>query len=240
MIAKLIRTISFYTLSFIIIAMCSVPIMISALLPVRYRFNPMYCFLLYCIYKVMSFSLLLPITIKGKEHLASGPMIYAANHQSALDIPLVGSLIGLKPHVWFLKYEFTKLPFVGWVAKRVGVSVDYRSPRFAVKSLKQGIRLLAGQDRSLAIFPEGGRFVDGTVHDFLGGFAIIAKKIKRPVIPIFLCDVRRVYPPGSFFINKYPITIIIGKPFEFLPDEDEQAFVNRVYRWFQAKQAECT
>ncbi len=240
MITKIFRTIFFYTLSFLVILIGIVPIMISALLPLRYRYNRIYLFFMYCIYKVMSFAMLVPITVKGKEHLASGPMIYAANHQSALDVPLVGSLVGLKEHVWFFKFELTEIPLIGWLGRRVGVSVDYRSPHFALRSLKQGIRLLAGQDRSLVIFPEGGRFVDGRVHDFLGGFAIIAQKLNRPVIPIFICNIGKVFPPGSFFVNNYPITIIIGKPFEFLPHEDKEAFTNRVHEWFQVKHAECT
>ncbi len=240
MITKIFRTIFFYTLSLLIILIGIVPIMISALLPLRYRYNRIYIFFMYAIYRVMSFALLVPITVKGRGHLASGPMIYAANHQSAVDACLVGSLIGLKAHLWFLKFELTKIPFIGWIGNRVGVAVDYRSPHFALRSLKQGIRLLSGQDISLAIFPEGGRFTDGGVHDFLGGFAIIAQKLNRPVIPIYLCNVGKVLPPRGFFVNNYPITIIIGKPFKFLPDEDKDAFANRVHEWFQVKHAECT
>ena len=84
----------------------------------------------------------------------------------------------------------------------------------------------------MIIFPEGGRYSDGKVHDFLWGFAIIARKTGRPVVPVLIVDTYKVYPMGSFFVNYSPIKVIIGKPFVMLEQESDEAFIKRVHAWF--------
>jgi len=82
------------------------------------------------------------------------------------------------------------------------------------------------------IFPEGGRYTDGTVHDFYGGFVILAKKTGRPVVPVRIFGVHKVYPPDTFWVQKYPITVVVGKPFVYQEGDTDQAFKDRVYQWF--------
>lgn len=183
-------------------------------------------------YKLSCAASFLPITIIGKENLPHGPAIYAANHQSALDIVLVGSLLNFHPHFWFFKVELSTTPFLGKMLKRMNVAVDRSTPRSALRGLLEGIRLAQGNNRSLVIFPEGGRYMDGKIHDFLSGFAILARKTGFPVVPIMIENAYKVYPPGSFYIRYYPITIRIGKPCVLGAEESDHAFIERVYRWF--------
>lgn len=190
------------------------------------------------VYKAMSIGTLLPITIVGKQYLPEQPAIYAVNHQSSLDVPLVGNLLQRMPHVWLLKHELTKIPVIGWIAKRFGVSVDRTSPSCALQSLREAIELVKHTKRSLIIFPEGGRFTDGAIHQFLWGFAIIAKKMKLPVVPVCLFNTGIAYPPSSFFIHQTTIKIVVGQPFMFGADETDEHFVQRVRDWFIKTAAE--
>ena len=65
-----------------------------------------------CIFYAITIrALLLPIKVVGLENIPHTPAIIAANHQSALDIPLVGNLMRCYPHIWFLKHEFFLLRF---------------------------------------------------------------------------------------------------------------------------------
>jgi len=41
-----------------------------------------------------------------------------------------------------------------------------------------------------------------------------------------------VYPPGAFFINRCPVKVIIGKAFSIHPGETDNAFKERVRKWF--------
>jgi 1-acyl-sn-glycerol-3-phosphate acyltransferase len=102
----------------------------------------------------------------------------------------------------------------------------------------RGIDMIAGKKRHVILFPEGGRFNDGTVHDFLRGFAIIARKTGRPVIPIYMPYNGRVYPPQSFWIYWHKLKAVIGKPFVLQDNETDEAFIARVHGWFEQQAAE--
>jgi len=173
----------------------------------------------------------LPITIVGKENIPNEPAILAPNHQSALDIPLVGSLCNGYPHVW-MAWSRLKTYWVGIFLKQMAVFVDVSSSMRAMKSLVKAIKLTENKKCHLVIFPEGGRSEGNKVHDFFAGFVILAKKMKRPVVPILLLNVYDAYPPGSFFINMRPIKVIVGRPFRYKEDDSDDAFKNRVYDWF--------
>ena len=42
----------------------------------------------------------------------------------------------------------------------------------------------------------------------------------------------KIYPINSFFVYKYPLDVIIGKPMYAYEDETEEAFTKRVHSWF--------
>jgi 1-acyl-sn-glycerol-3-phosphate acyltransferase len=89
-----------------------------------------------------------------------------------------------------------------------------------------------GKNRHVLLFPEGGRYTDNTIHHFFAGFAMLAAETGRPVVPVLLYNVNKVFPPKSFLIHPNPITIIIGKPFIFTENETEEQFITRVRDWF--------
>lgn len=228
-----VRTLFFY-LCFIIAAVVAlIPCFFLSLLPASARYdNKAYFFFMYLFYRISLFGTLLPITIIGNENISDDGSIVVANHQSALDVALIGALLKYKPHLWLFKKELRKIPFYGIMANRMNIAVDRDSPRKSLASLLEGIRLIRGTSRTLIIFPEGGRYADGKIHEFLWGFAIIARKTGFPVTPIVIKDAYKVYPAGSFFMNYHPVTVIIGKPFVLQADESDEQFIQRIYTWF--------
>lgn len=230
-----IRTFYFYLVSLIAVT-CVTPIgFIIACLPERFRYDSRVLY--WCeafLYRMMIHGLLLPVTFKGCKKVQRGPLIIAANHQSALDIPLLGHCIGLRPHIWFFKSDLTDIFFFGFLAKRLGISVDRTSPRRAVSSLLEGLRLVdhGASKRSLIIFPEGGRYTDGKIHDFLTGFAILTKKTGLPLVPIYIENAYKAYPPGSFLVHYSPIQVTVGEQFTMMENETSEQFITRVHQWF--------
>jgi len=178
------------------------------------------------------------ITVEGRENIPNEPVIFVANHQSSFDVPLLGSLLGAHPHVWFALKDLLKSPVLRFLLPQFSVMVDMSSPLTGMRSLLQIIKLLTDRPHHCMVFPEGGRFTNGLVHDFYPGFAILAKKLNRPIVPVYINNANKVYPPNVFLIHNYPIKVVIGKPFIMQKDETEQAFKNRVYAWFcvQVKQ----
>lgn len=174
----------------------------------------------------------LPITYKGVRNIPKEPCIIVANHQSGFDIPLVGFALGDRPHLWLAWSELAKSPMLKFILPRVSILVDTTTPARGLRTLVQAINLIKQKPWDLIIFPEGSRNTDGTVKEFFGGFAVIAKKTGRPVVPIKIIGVNTVYPPHTFWIYYNPITVLIGKPMTIAHNETEEEFKQRVYQWF--------
>lgn len=217
----------------ILLIFLAIPMAICLLMPKKFLVNnPLFItlqeiFHWFCI----KFSLL-PIRYSGVSNLPKEPCIIVANHQSSFDIPLIGRLMGDRAYLWLAWKELTKMPLLKFLLPRIAVLVDTTSPSKALRTLIQAINTVKSHPWDLIIFPEGGRFTDGTVHDFFGGFVTIAKKTGRPVVPVKIIGVQKVYPPHTFWIYYHPITVIVGKPMIIEANETEEDFKHRVHNWF--------
>lgn len=237
---SVIKTFFAYVVIAVASLICLLPCFFIACLPNSWRFdNSFYYWILDLYYKITTYSLLLPLTIKGKENIAKFPSIIIANHQSALDIPLVGSLVDGYPHIWLFLKKYAHYPILGFIARRMNVVVDHGGLRKLVDSIKEAANLIKEQKRHVILFPEGGRYTDNQIHKFFYGFAILAQETKRPVIPVFIDGIDKAYPPHSFWLYNYPLRVIIGEPFYFKHNESQEDFVVRVRQWFE-KQLERT
>ncbi len=227
-----------YTLfsRFLLLLLASAAIIPTAILvflvPQKYRYNRFYFFMSGLLYRaIMRFSLL-PITIVGKQHLPAVPAIYVANHASSLDIPVLGSLVNGKPHLWLAMKWLTRFWIFRLFLPRIAVLVDMSTPHSGVRSLIKIIQLAKQYAMNIMIFPEGQRHTDGKVHDFFGGFVLLAKKTAFPVVPVRIFNLEKVYPPNTFWVHYHPVKVVIGTPMYMQEDETDEAFKNRVHKWF--------
>lgn len=200
--------------------------------------SKLFFFFVELFYRVVLRCSLLPITFIGKERVPKEPAIFVANHQSSLDIPLVGALVKHTPHVWLAKEELMEWRFLRFILPRVAVLVDPTSPVKAMRSLIEIIKLVNGTGAHLMIFPEGTRHTDGEIHDFYAGFVLLAKKTGRPVVPVRIFGVNEVYPPDQFWIHYRPIKVVVGEPMSMGETDDDETFKQRVYDWFTAQAEE--
>ena len=232
-VGTVIRTVISRFLLFLVMLFGFVPILICLLLPKKWlRDSKFFYWFAHAFYWLIVKASFLPITYIGTENIPTGPVIFAANHQSSLDIPLLGLLAKGHPQIWLAKKELMDSPILRFVLPLMSVLIDMSSPLAGMRSLKQAVDMVYDKKRHAMIFPEGGRYTDGTVHDFYGGFVILAKKTGRPVVPVRIFGVNKVYPPDTFWVHKYPITVVVGKPFVYQEDDTDQTFKNRVYQWF--------
>jgi len=110
------------------------------------------------------------IKIIGLENLDSSKnYIFAANHSSSLDIPL---MLGFIPF-WIVpisKIELKWIPFLGWAMQMAGhVFVDRSKHENAMLSIKSIKNSLLKRPRSILLFPEGSRTKDGQIKQFKSG-----------------------------------------------------------------------
>src|SRR6266404_5178167 len=107
-----------------------IPIIVFICIPQKYRYkHPIFFYPVHWFYSLILKGSMLPITYKGVENISQGkPVIFVANHQSTLDIPLLGVLSKYVPHVWLAKAELMDSIFIRWVVPLLSVLVDVSSP----------------------------------------------------------------------------------------------------------------
>jgi 1-acyl-sn-glycerol-3-phosphate acyltransferase len=135
---------------------------------------------------------------RGLENVNySQPAVYAANHLSALDIPVLYATLPI-PFRILAKKELFAYPFLGWHLRRSGqIAVDQQDARSSLRSLNRAGESLR-EGMPLVVFPEGGRSPSGELQEFMGGAFYAALKAQVPVVPIVITGVRELLPMNSF------------------------------------------
>ena len=152
----------------------------------------------------------------GKEKLVTeGPVLIASNHESFLDPPLVG--IAYDKEVYYLARKTLFRGFGAWLYPRLN-SVPVDQDRPDMTSLKTIIKLLK-QGEQVVVFPEGARTLDGELQEGQPGTGLIVAKSKAVVQPVRIFGARAALPRGSAKMNFCPITLVIGDPIIFSPEE---------------------
>lgn len=176
-------------------------------------------------------------TIEGKENIPSypnQPSIILANHTSALDIPLVEMLLNQYPHLWISKDAYGKIPFFGFILRRMALLVKRGDTENSSSILKQSYKLVHNHNRHIVIFPEGRRYADGNIHEFYEGFSALATLLQRPIVPIAILGLHKIYPKNRLIIDSSvcDVKISIGKPMYCGKEMSRKEFVASVHGWF--------
>lgn len=229
----LIRNVFAYICVAILILFTGIPCLLIACLPKNFRYrHALYFFFVRFFYWGCLRSLLVPLEISGQENIINEPVLFIANHQSALDIPLVGYAIGKRYHLWLVLSYYVKYPLLGFLIKRMNVPVEQDKSMKAARALIAVLRIARDSQQDLIIFPEGSRYIDGKVHDFFDGYALIIEKTKRPLIPLYIKNNYKILPRGSWFYKPFPLSITIGPVFRINEHETYEQFNARVRDWF--------
>jgi 1-acyl-sn-glycerol-3-phosphate acyltransferase len=151
------------------------------------------------------------VEVRGAEHVPAGPAVYAANHGSALDIPI---LFGYLPAEFRIihKRSLYLAPIVGQYLYLGGhIGVHRGRPFEARRSLERAAARIRG-GTSVAVFPEGTRSPDAAVRPFKRGSFVIAIQAGVPVVPVSLSGVKDVAPHGLLFARPGTVTLTVHAP----------------------------
>lgn len=147
--------------------------------------------------------------IRGTEHMAKEPALYASKHQSAWDTIIF--LILLRHPAYVLKRELLKIPLWGWYLWRMRmIAIDRSAGASSIKNMIRQSKEALADNRSIIIFPEGTRTAPGVTSVYHPGVMALYSQLKLPVIPVALNS--GLYWGKNAFM-KHAGTIII----EFLP-----------------------
>lgn len=160
------------------------------------------------------------VRVDGAGHVPSGPAVYAANHQSALDILVVFGHLPVDFRI-IHKRSLYLVPFIGqtlWLAGHVGI--DRLHPFRARRSLDAAVERIR-RGTSVVVFPEGTRSPDRSVRRFKRGSFTLALEAGVPVVPVSLVGVRDVVPqalpslrPGRVLLRLHPPVAVAGRSLE--------------------------
>ncbi|MCK4771616.1 MAG: 1-acyl-sn-glycerol-3-phosphate acyltransferase [Candidatus Latescibacteria bacterium] len=142
-----------------------------------------------------------------------GPVVYIANHQSTLDIPV--SIAVLPGRVRMMtKHSLFRIPVFGWLLHAEGfVPVDRKHLRKARLSLKPAARVIK-KGVSVFVFAEGTRSRTGEVGAFKTGGYRLAIQAGVPIVPIALIGAENVLGARRWLIKKGEIILVVGEPIE--------------------------
>jgi 1-acyl-sn-glycerol-3-phosphate acyltransferase len=174
----------------------------------------------------------IPYSTNGLDHLNPDQQyVFIANHESAFDIFLVFASLPYNL-VFLAKKELRRIPFLGW-AMILGknIFVDRKNHNAALASMDIAKESLQRYPRSIMIFPEGTRSLDGKMKSFKKGGAILSIQTGLPLVPMAICDTFDVIKKGSFTLMPKPIHLEIGHPIDTLEFSfDERNRVTEILR----------
>ena len=179
-----------------------------------YRLNYSHLFL--AAYKTLFlplFKLYFRFRISGTQNLSLQPCIIAPTHQSMIDGFLLASALpyGVFKNTFFLAFEVV---FGSWwmrpVANNGQMLLIDSNKNLKRSMLRSTVPLREGQN--LVVFPEGARSRDRKLLEFKPFFAILAKELNVPIIPVVLDGSFEALPAGKLFPRPAKISIRFLEP----------------------------
>ncbi len=140
-------------------------------------------------------------------------ILFAANHVSFLDPPMIGSLMP-RPIYYFARKTLFESKLGGFLLPRLNaIPVNQEKPELS--SMKRVIQLLKGKD-SVLIFPEGERSEDGIMRKTgEQGVGMIVAKSGATVVPVRIFGAEKAFPRGAKKMKNHPISVVFGEPVRF-------------------------
>ena len=172
---------------------------------------------------------------RGMDRLAAtkGPVIFAANHHSHLDTPLLLTSI---PEPWRHKVivgaaadYFFGTRVTSMLSSLVIGAIPIERTKVGRRSADLAAELIS-DGWSLVIFPEGGRSPDGWGQPFRGGAAFLASKTGVPVVPIHVEGTGRILRKGRSLPRPSTTSVTFGRPITAEDGENATRFAARIER----------
>lgn len=124
------------------------------------------------------------IEADGLEKVPEGRLVYASNHESLVDILILGAVLP-GDFKWATKRSVMNIPFLGWHLRLAGhVPVDRSQGRDAAMAAIEAFTKVLDDNKPLLVFPEGTRTRDGKLRPFKNGAFQAAVDTDSPVVPV--------------------------------------------------------
>jgi 1-acyl-sn-glycerol-3-phosphate acyltransferase len=171
------------------------------------------------------------VTLSDRLADLDGPVIFAANHHSHLDTPVLLTAI---PEPWRHRVfvgaaadYFFRNRITGALSALAIGAIPVERTKVTRRSADHAASLI-DDGWSMLIFPEGGRSPDGWGQEFRGGAAYLSLRGACPVVPIYLEGTNRILPKGQRRLRPHRTTIVFGDPLWPQEGEDSRRLAARL------------
>jgi 1-acyl-sn-glycerol-3-phosphate acyltransferase len=172
------------------------------------------------------------VRVRVRTHATFAPRtsyVFMPNHVSTADIWAIFLAVPV-PLRFIAKKQLAHIPLFGW-AMRAGrfIFIDRQNAASAHRTIDQAADRIR-EGRSVVIFPEGTRSLDGRLGPFKKGAFHLAIKAGAAVVPVAIRGSREIMPSGAFLIHPGVVDIEIGAPIPTtgLGPDDRQALLDQV------------
>ncbi|PYI30526.1 1-acyl-sn-glycerol-3-phosphate acyltransferase [Aspergillus indologenus CBS 114.80] len=152
--------------------------------------------------------------VEGVEHLSTRPAVFISNHQSELDVLMLGAIFPPYCSVT-AKKSLKYVPFLGWfMALSRTVFIDRANRETAVKAFDSAAAEMRQHRQSVFIFPEGTRSYSDNPEllPFKKGAFHLAVKAGVPIVPVVTENYSHVLSPRNMRFNAGTIKIKVLPP----------------------------
>jgi long-chain acyl-CoA synthetase len=181
------------------------------------------------------------LRVDGLEGLraTAGPVIFAANHQSHMDAPVI---LAALPRRWRYRVaiamakEFFKAHFFPdqygrlswftnslnyWLAALFFNAFPLPQREAGARQTLRYVGDLLAHDFSILIFPEGKRSDTGDIGRFLPGIGMMASRLDVPVVPVRIVGLDKVLHHTWRMARPGRVRVVFGTPLRLTGDDYE-------------------
>ena len=173
------------------------------------------------------------IEATGQENVPEGGFVYASNHESLVDILVLGAALP-GDFKWAAKRSVMNVPFLGWHLRLAGhVPVDRNKGKDAAAAVMEAFESVLREEKPLLVFPEGTRTADGKLKAFKNGAFQAAIVAGKPVVPVAIRGTFTLMSRDSVDTGTSKrrddrlVTVQIGKPiYPNIELDDEESVID--------------
>ena len=165
---------------------------------------------------IILFKLCWRLKVRGAENLPKDEVfILCPNHGSYLDGFLVASALPkqFRKNMFFVGIRaIFEVPLIRNMLRFIQViSID---PVVRLVDAMRACAYVLKKNKSVCLFSEGGRSIDGEVKEFKKGIGILAKELKVKLVPVYIKGSYESWPRTQSIPQPQPITISFGQPYD--------------------------
>ena len=154
------------------------------------------------------------------------PCVYVGNHQSIMDVLILGSVVP-KGVVAVAKKEIAAIPLFGWYYRKAGnLVIDRGNSEDARRLIAEAVRRIREEKLSVWFMPEGHRNASLKLLPFKTGAFRLAADAQAPVVPVVVEPLTAIVDTERLLARRGVLRIRFLAALPPPPDAGDEAQIN--------------